>query len=131
LMTKGRRIFASVYRVTDRQWSPESVPFDAPENSSRANAGSFVTATKIVTLALPMATGADRDPMTGDIWVASYFQAFCFRRGDHADLATQLADVPVAVEMPRWRQIEAIAVDGESHVWITSEGFPTKLGRLR
>lgn len=130
-MTKGRRLFASVYRVPDQLWSPALQPEIAPEKTRGANDESIVTATKVVTLALPMATAADRDPTTGDIWVASYFQAFCFRRGNHVDLPSQLADVPVASEMPRWRQIEAIAVDGKSQVWITSEGYPAKLGRLR
>lgn len=129
-MTKGRRIFASVYRVSDQQWSSELAPTPAPENPASGGDELVVTATKIATLPLPMATGADRDPATGDLWVAGYFQAFCFRRGEHAELQSQLADVPIAVEMPRWRQIEAIAVDGKSQVWITSEGNPAKLGRL-
>lgn len=130
-MTKGRRLFASVYRVSDQQWSSDLNPLPAPEYPASTDDGLVVTATKIATLPLPMATGADRDPATGDLWVAGYFQAFCFRRGSHADLQSQLADVPVAVEMPRWRQIEAIAVDRKSQVWITSEGYPAKLGRLK
>lgn len=130
-MTKGRLFLASVYRVPDQCWSPARKPVSAPEDLHGADKAMVVTATKIATLPLSMATGADRDRATGDVWIASYFQAFCFRRGDHRDLPSQLADVPDAMEMPRWRQIEAIAVGEKSQVWITSEGHPAKLGRLK
>lgn len=131
LLSKGRLPFAGAYRVPDPWWPRSVTPDDAGERFSAADEQPpIVTATKIATLALPMATGADRDPVTGDIWVASYFQAFCFRRGTHTHVRTQLTDVPIAVEMPRWRQIEGIAIDRKSQVWITTEGFPAKLGRL-
>ncbi len=131
LLTKGRLPFAGAFRVPDELWQQSVAPDDARERSPAADAPPpIVTAIKIATLALPMATGADLDPVTGDIWVASYFQAFCFQRGTHANLHDQLTDVPIAVEMPRWRQIEGIAVDKKSQVWITTEGIPAKLGRL-
>ncbi|TWT73266.1 hypothetical protein [Allorhodopirellula solitaria] len=130
LLGKGRLPFAGVYRISDQHWQQskaQASPMDRRESEVRPD---VVTAKRIATLALPMATGADRDPATGDIWITSYFQAFCFRRGDYTSLTTQLASIPTAVDMPRWRQIEALAVDADSQVWITSEGHPAKLGRL-
>ncbi len=128
---KGRLPFAGVYRVADSQWARKVTSALARNSSSNhPTASEILTAAKIATLALPMATGADRDPATGDIWIASYFQAFCFRRGKHTQLQSQLTDIPIATKMPPWRQIEAIAVDHKSQVWITSEGIPAKLGRL-
>ncbi len=120
LLAKGRLPIAAVYRVSDSLW-------DMPINNTTDK---IVIAPRITTLNIPMATGADRDPVTGDVWVASYFQAFCFQRGEHVTLATQLAVLPVAFEMPRLRQIEAIAVDKQSNVWVTSEGVPAILTKL-
>ncbi|MCM2372505.1 esterase-like activity of phytase family protein [Aporhodopirellula aestuarii] len=140
LLAKGRLPLAAVYRVADEDWGTsqsdpqgdkragQRIPNAAQENSRATKY--VVTATHIATLALPMATGADRDPASGDVWIASYFQAFCFRRGQHANLVEQLGAVPLAIEMPRLRQIEAIAVDRESNVWVTSEGTPAILQRL-
>ncbi|TWU10643.1 hypothetical protein [Allorhodopirellula heiligendammensis] len=132
LMTKGRLALARVYRVADSQWSDSQQRQRAPGVSPVVEAPvEITTAFKVTSVALPMATGADLDRASGDIWVSSYFQAFCFPRGDHSSVQEQLSAVPIAVEMPRWRQIEAIAVDNHSQVWITSEGNPTKLGRLK
>jgi hypothetical protein len=119
LLAKSRLPFAAVYCVPDRLW-------DSPVNATDKT----VTAIRISTLNIPMATGADRDPVSGDVWVANYFQAFCFRRGEHVTLATQLATIPDAFEMPRLRQIEAIAVDRHSNVWVTSEGVPALLAMV-
>jgi len=32
--------------------------------------------------------------------------------------------------LPHWKQIEAVAVDGKSNVWISSEGESAPLGLL-
>ena len=75
--------------------------------------------------------GSNCERYTGDIWLVSYFHAFYFRCAErHADIAQQLAAVPSSQEMPRWKFIEAVAVDTANNVWITSEGSPTPMGRL-
>lgn len=90
-----------------------------------------VTATKIATLVLPLVTAADFDASTGDLWVTNYLQAFCFRASQRRQpLAQQFQQLPDAFDLPKWRQVEAVAVDQDQNVWITSEGTPTPLGRL-
>lgn len=95
-----------------------------------ARRDTIATCTKVATLAMPLATGGDRDPRTGDIWISTYWKAFCFKRGTNTTLPDQLAQVPVAFAMPSWKQIESIGVDGQSGVWVTTEGSPAKLGML-
>lgn len=90
-----------------------------------------VTATKVGTLVLPLVTAADFDASNGDLWVTNYLQAFCFRASDRKQpLAEQLKQIPDAFDLPKWRQVEALAVDQNQNVWITSEGSPTPLGRV-
>jgi len=90
-----------------------------------------VTANRMATIPVPIITAMDVDQSTGAIWLASSFQAFCFRcqQRDTA-ISIQLAALPSSQELPRWKQIEAVAVDTASNVWITSEGSPTPMGRL-
>ena len=90
-----------------------------------------MTATKVATLVLPMVTAADFDASTGDLWVANYLQAFRFRASQRTEpLARQIRQLPDAFDLPKWRQVEALTVDEDQKVWITSEGLPTPLGRL-
>lgn len=92
---------------------------------------SSVTAKQLGTVPLPMATGMDIEQSSGDIWLVSYFQAFRFRSEDRDEsIAGQLARLPQAYELPRWKQIESIAVDETGDAWLTSEGAPAPLGRL-
>lgn len=91
-----------------------------------------VTAKKIATLVLPLVTAADFDESTGDLWVTNYLQAFRFSASERLlPIAQQLKQLPSAFDLPKWRQVEALAVDEEQNVWITSEGLPTPLGRLK
>jgi hypothetical protein len=83
-------------------------------------------------LALPMVTGMALDPDTGDLWLSSYVGAYhfkCTRRG--VAVGEQLSGLPGLHGVPLWKQIEAIAVERTGAIWITSEGAPTPLGRLR
>jgi len=90
-----------------------------------------VTATRIATLVLPLVTAADFDNSTGDLWVTNYLQAFCFRAAQRRQpLTQQFKQLPDAFDLPKWRQVEALAVDQDHNVWITSEGAPTPLGQL-
>ena len=100
-------------------------------DSDRDSGEKEVTAKKIGTVALPLVTGADVDQVTGDLWVTTYFQAFQFRLSDRMQpLREQIRKLPQAVDLPKWEQVEAVAVDSDQNVWITSEGSPTPLGRL-
>ncbi|MEL6110232.1 MAG: hypothetical protein AAFU85_29840, partial [Planctomycetota bacterium] len=87
-----------------------------------------VVAKRIGSLPLPMATGMDLDPSSGDLWVTSYFQAFCFRGPE--PIEDRIKTTPEGFKLPRLKQIEAIAVDGNGRVWVTSEGKPTKMRRV-
>ena len=63
--------------------------------------------------------------------MANYFQAFRFATSNrNISIAQQLAGLPDPIALPRWKQIEAIAVDANGHVWLTSEGSPAPLGQL-
>ncbi len=89
------------------------------------------TATRITSLPIPMVTAMDIDPGNGDLWVVSYFQTFCFRCPErNMLLQRQLSAFPDPYELPRWRQIEAVAIDRSHNVWVTSEGRQPPLGRL-
>jgi hypothetical protein len=90
-----------------------------------------VTAKKVKLLPIPMVTALDIDPVNGDLWLVSYFHAICFRCSDRKmSLQQQLAALPDTYELPRWKQIEAVAVDRAHNVWVTSEGKHAPLGRL-
>jgi len=82
-------------------------------------------------LPIPMVTAMDINQHNGDIWVVGYFQGFCFRCQDRrGKFSEQLAKLPEPIELPRWRQIEAFAVDSSRKLWLTSEGSPTPMGRI-
>ena len=91
-----------------------------------------VTAQRVGTLPMPMITAMDVDPVSGDIWVVNYFQAYCFSCIDRNESIRQrLSRNPKAHELPHWKQIEAVAVQHASAVWVTTEGSPPRLGRIR
>jgi hypothetical protein len=103
-----------------------------PERSEGVESEISVTAMRIGTLPVPMVTGMDIDPANGDIWIVNYFQAFCFSCTDrNPSIAQRLSGTPSAHEVPRWKQIEAVAVANASTVWVTTEGSPALLGRIR
>ena len=90
-----------------------------------------VVAKRITSLAIPMISAVDRNASNGDLWVINYFQAFHFARSpDDQTLAEQLGKLPVVIDLPKWKQIEAVAVDDAQQVWITSEGQSAPLGRI-
>jgi hypothetical protein len=78
-----------------------------------------------------MITAMDVHQESGDIWVVSYFQAFRFASASRdIPIDEQLGALPEPYELPRWKQIEAVAIDAAKNVWLTSEGSPAPLGRL-
>ena len=115
-----------------KSFLPQSDVYIVPlPSSTKKEIDIKVTATRIATLILPLVTAADFDASSGDLWVTNYFQAFCFRATQRTQsFAQQCKQLPEAFDLPKWRQVEAVAVDQDQNVWITSEGSPTPLGKL-
>ena len=83
------------------------------------------------TLPIPMITALDINPRTGDIWIVSYFHTFCFRCSSRdMSIHRQLSVMPECYELPRWKQIEAVAIDAEDNLWVTSEGKNPPMGMM-
>jgi hypothetical protein len=78
-------------------------------------------------LAVPLVTGMDRDERSGEIVVINYLQLFRFPAA--ADGRWWLG-TPRTTDLPRWRQIEAVATDHQGRAWITSEGSPAPWGSV-
>lgn len=122
LVTKAKLPYAIAYEV--------DLPKRDPRPSKKQKP-SKVTASRVGSLTLSMISAMDRDPVNGDLWIATYFQAYHFKRVDpNENFAEQLARLPTVIDLPRWRQVEAIAVDQQHQVWITSEGKSPPMGRL-
>jgi hypothetical protein len=118
LVTKAKLPLCGVYTIPlpDRDESGDDIK---------------VAARVVKLLPIPMVTALDIDPVNGDLWLVSYFHTLCFRRSDRTmSLQRQLTALPDTYELPRWRQIEAVAVDRAHNVWVTSEGKHAPLGRL-
>ena len=91
-----------------------------------------IVAQRKATLTIPMVSAMDLQSDTGDIWVINYFQAFKFANQQRQQsIAAQFQNLPQSVDLPRWRQIEAVAVDAANQVWVTSEGESALMGKLR
>ncbi len=119
LLTKSVLPLAGVYTV------------DLPDQE-RANCVTRTTVlTRQSTVALPMVTAMDIDSSTGDIWVANYLTAFHYKRNaSKQNVVELLRIVPNSQPMPAMKQIEAIAVDVNGRVWVTTEGMPGSMTRL-
>lgn len=83
----------------------------------------------VATLPIPLVTAIDRDPVTGDLLVINYFQLFRYSGGVNEKAWWQSS--PSAVDLPRLKQIEAVAVDRSGEVWVTSEASPTPLAKVQ
>ncbi|TVP97949.1 MAG: hypothetical protein EA381_13775 [Planctomycetaceae bacterium] len=79
-------------------------------------------------LPLPLVTGMDRDDSTGEFLLVTYFQLFRFPVS--RDDRPWWQQTPVASDLPRFRQIEAVAIDHDGSVWVTSEGQPAPWGQV-
>ncbi|TWT76684.1 hypothetical protein CA13_71810 [Planctomycetes bacterium CA13] len=120
LLTKSALPICRVYSI------PLST-FERPLPFSHAIEASYVGA-----IAMPMVTGADFDSATGDLWVVNYWNGFCVRCKDREmRIADQIRTVPAPVKIPRWRQVEAVAVDDNGRAWVTSEGAPMPFGSVK
>ncbi|TWU22502.1 hypothetical protein Pla52o_35600 [Novipirellula galeiformis] len=123
-IAKSTLPFANVYSI-----DLPDLPIRFPRSSTAA--APPITANYQSTIALPMATAADFDSRTGDLWIASYFQVFCFRCSTREmTIAAQTNQMADSSELPRLKQIEAICIDHHGDAWVTSEGAPTPLSRV-
>lgn len=121
------------------------LPRRISDNHAESEWSTKVTAKKIRRLVLPLVTGMDFNSATGDLWVTSYFNAyrFQFSKADPSvgsakpsagvaerSIATLLNQIYQSYPLPKWKQIEAIAIDSQNNVWVTTEGVPARLGQL-
>lgn len=117
--------------ITKARWPASGIYVTPlPERTDKSSATS-VFAKRIGTLPLPMVTAMDVHQASGEIWVISYFQAFRFTSTNRdMPIAKQLGALPQPYELPRWKQIEAVAIDDARNIWLTSEGSPAPFGCL-
>ncbi len=127
--------------MIEKAWTPLAgiyvIPLPPRDPETEARPGEQanqiqIEAKRVGTVNIPLITGMDIEAASGDFWVVQYFQAFhyrCDRRDE--PVATQLMRVAEGFDVPRWRQIEAIAVEDPERIWVTTEGSPARMGRLR
>lgn len=108
-----------------------SIPLPPRETANRGKLKFEYKSKVICTVTLPLATGMDFCPKTGDLWISNYLHAFRFPVNQSGSVKAALEAMPAMVEMPRLKQIEAIAVTEKGEVWVSSEGIPAKLQRLQ
>ncbi|OYP38836.1 hypothetical protein [Rhodopirellula sp. MGV] len=102
------------------------------ESRDRKKAKHIAVKTTIVRrLPIPLATGMDICERTGDLWISSYLNAYQYKSAIEGDLFTRLGGMPTIVELPKLKQIEAIAIDGSDRVWVSSEGLPAQMQRVK
>jgi hypothetical protein len=118
LIAKARGLLAGVYEL----------PLDAPAEGETSGP---LQAERVATVPIPMVTAMDLDWEGKRIVVVNYFHGFEWvRRSDEQPWAEVLASEPRGFELPRLRQIEAVAYDRSGRIWVTSEGQPAPLVRL-
>ncbi|HBJ35221.1 MAG TPA: hypothetical protein DDZ51_10795 [Planctomycetaceae bacterium] len=120
LITKSFLPVASVYELP--------LPKRVRHNGDATAAEAQVLA-RVAALPIPLVTAADHDPAAGDVILTNYFQMFRYA-GDQNDKAWWQS-TPTAIDLPRLKQIEAVAVDRNGDVWVTSEASPTPLAKIK
>ncbi len=86
--------------------------------------------TRVGAIAVPLISAMDIDPRSGDLFLVNYFQCFHFNVNKGEPFGEWIKRVPKVNELPKFKQIEAVAVDANGDVWVTSEGSPAKLSRV-
>lgn len=100
-------------------------------DSASSTAPAWVQPRHVATVPVPLVTAMDIDPSSRQIVLCSYFQAFVYRKPTpESTWVAALKQSPTVIQLPRLRQIEAIAFDSTKRLWITSEGVPAPLVRL-
>jgi len=85
---------------------------------------------RVGTIAAPLITAMEVDPRCGDLFLVNYFQCFRFKVDKDDAPGAWIKKVPSLMELPKLKQIEAVAIDANGDVWVTSEGSPGKLARV-
>ncbi|MEM8666900.1 MAG: hypothetical protein AAGG48_05255 [Planctomycetota bacterium] len=102
-----------------------------PRSNGKLAVRHEAVAKRIATLAIPMITAMDVNQQNGDVVITGYFQAFHYRCKNRDDpFSDQLGSLPKPIELPRWRQVEALTIDSSQQIWLTSEGSPMPMGRI-
>lgn len=130
LFTKSVLPICQVFAVSISDL-PGRLVLESKQVSTKDHEVLHVEARRVTTLALPMVTGASIDTRNGDLWLTSYVGAAKYRRGEGVSLNQQLSNPPQVIPLPDWKQVEAIAVDANGDAWVTSEGRPAAMGRLK
>ena len=89
-----------------------------------------VLLTRVGAIAAALISAMDIDPRSGDLFLVNYFQCFHFNVNKGEPFGEWIKRVPDVNELPKLKQIEAVAVDASGDVWVTSEGSPAKLARV-
>jgi hypothetical protein len=119
--------------LLSKNFLPLAGLYRTPIPKSEANSIVHVhaTAPRSKTIPIPMITAMDIDDLSGDVWVGTYFDLFCFSCPDRTQpLDQQLAVLPKQFAMPKLKQIEALTVDSQQQVHVTSEGKPARMARV-
>jgi len=122
LVTKSFLPVATVYELPLPKRSPPAA------DGAADGAADVQVLRRVATLPIPLVTAIDRDPVSGDLLVINYFQLFRYTGGNEKPW---WQSSPSAVDLPRLKQIEAVAVDRSGDVWVTSEASPTPLAKVQ
>jgi hypothetical protein len=105
-----------------------AVPIDFGDRSPTIQ----TKASRICTINIPMATDMAINRENGEIVVASYLHAFYFPVGSSKEsLTDQMKRLPLLLQMPPLKQIEACTFDREGNLWVSSEGDPLGMAKLK
>ncbi len=113
LVTKTFLPRASVYEL------------DLPPRTANPQQLEPQTARWVGQLPLSLVTAMELDDTSGDLVVVNYFQLFRFPSPEPGK--NWWEQTPKPTDLPRLKQIEAVAVDATGQVWVTSEGAPAPL----
>ncbi len=85
----------------------------------------------IGTISVPLVTAADMNEATEELWLATYLQLFRFEIPEPQPARPSWFNTrPRTYDLPRMKQIEALALDSDGNLWVTSEGSPATLAQV-
>ena len=119
--------------VVSKSFLPLATVYSLPLPELAFNAESTaepVMLKRVGTVAIPLISAMDIDPRTSDLFLVNYFQCFRFKVDKREPFGEWTKRVPDVTQLPTLKQIEAVAVDMNGDVWVTSEGSPGKLARV-
>ena len=89
------------------------------------------TADPVTVFDQPLVTGADYHEATRQLVLCNYFIASVYSMEDGKVGPQTFRIAPTPIRLPALKQIEGIAVDRQSCVWVTSEGSPAILEKVK